>query len=320
MIKVFNSSTLRQLLPMKALIKAVRSAFLANARKELNEAPRTTLPASKTLGYFAESSDGRETSVKIASVRRENRLAGIPSMNGLVLWFDEYGRPAAVINAETLTAMRTGAVSGVATDLLASDSANAIAIIGSGGQAFDQVRAMMAVRPISTIKAYSKRESDFGRFSGLVHQEFPHVKLELANSVEEAVRDVDIVCTATTATSALFESGMLAERVHVNSIGAFPHDVRELSHSVLANAEIVVVDNLDWARSEAGDIISALETGCITVNALTPLADALQRPVEDPRGLTVFKSVGLPIQDWAATKLLIETSRGRDDIPTISLD
>jgi ornithine cyclodeaminase/alanine dehydrogenase-like protein (mu-crystallin family) len=222
-----------------------------------------------------------------------------------VTWSETGRLDNLIADAGTVTALRTGAVVGVATDLLAPPEAGRLTLIGAGGQAPDQVRAVHAVRPLRQLTVV---DADPQRAHALIESLAPElagVELTTATDAESAVRRAEIVCCATNATSPLFPESALPAQVHVNAIGAYRPTMRELPDELLAGST-VVIDELDAILEESGEIIHALQTGAITQDALTELGTALTTPTTDHGKRTVFKTVGVAMQDWAIARLLAD--------------
>lgn len=206
-----------------------------------------------------------------------------------------------------MTALRTGAAVGVATDLLAAPDAGRLTLIGAGGQAPDQVRAVHAVRPLCQLTVV---DADLRRAHALVEKlepELSGVELLTATDAASAVQGAEIICCATNATSPLFPESALPARVHVNAIGAYRPTMRELPDELLADST-VVIDELDAILEESGEIIHALEAGALTKDDLTELGSALTATStehgKEYGKRTVFKTVGVAMQDWAIAHLL----------------
>jgi ornithine cyclodeaminase/alanine dehydrogenase-like protein (mu-crystallin family) len=195
----------------------------------------------------------------------------------------------------------------VATDLLAPADADTMAIIGAGGQAPDQVRAVNAVRPLRKLSVVDRDSSRASALAGALQSELPRVEIDVASGVEAAVGDAHIVTCATPATEPVLASGMLRPRVHVNAIGAFRPTMRELPDDLLGEST-VVIDDLAAILEESGEILHAIDSGALAQGDLTVLGDALNQPPE-LRDRTVFKTVGVAAQDWAIARLLASKFR-----------
>ena len=219
---------------------------------------------------------------------------------GVVVVFGEDGSPLGLVDGPTITAIRTGAVSGLATRLLARDDAHTLAMLGAGAMAFDQVEAVRAVRPIEEILVWSRSAENAQALALRVGGE------EVADA-DEAVQRADVVSCATPATAPLFAESSVRSGTHVNAVGAFTPEMAELSPALLERA-YVVVDDIDAAASEAGDLIQADRHPNTTLRDL--LAGTSPQVGED---VTVLKSVGVAAQDVAAAGRALANAE-RDDL------
>lgn len=244
--------------------------------------PDRESPARIQLGssLFMAGRAGVNTGVKVVST-----LPGNPA--GIVAVFDEDGTPRGILDGPTVTAIRTGAGCGLMTDLLARADASTMAMLGAGAMAADQVAAIRAVRDIRQVIVWSRtgeRARAFADRIGGVHVADP----------DEAVATADIVTTATPSHEPLFSAGSVRPGTHVNAIGAFTADMVELPRDLVRRA-YVVVDDLEAARLEAGDLIKARrQPDAAAADVLTGT-----RP-PDASSITIFKSVGIASQDVAA--------------------
>ncbi|MFJ4012513.1 ornithine cyclodeaminase family protein [Streptomyces sp. NPDC090026] len=292
---------IREAVTMKEAIDAVRQAFVDLAGGEFEMPTRTALRDGQFLVMSAHHRPTASAMFKTLSVNFERK----PAITGTVVWSEASRLHHLVADAGAVTALRTGAVVGVATDLLAPPEAERLTLIGAGGQASDQVRAVHTVRPLSRLTVV---DADLGRAQDLVGRlapELAEVELLTAADAVSAVRGADIVCCATNATSPLFPESALPAQVHVNAIGAYRPTMRELPDELLAGST-VVVDELDAILEESGEVIHALEARAITKDALTELGTALTAPSAEYGRRTVFKSVGVAVQDWALARLLAD--------------
>ena len=172
-------------------------------------------------------------------------------------------RPLLVADAPTATALRTGALSGVATQALAPAEASVLAMIGTGGQAMSLVEACAAVRPIRQVLLASLHRASAEDLRGKLCALRPDLDVRICESVREAVRNASIVCLATTSVTALVEDSDVRSDVHINAVGAFRPDMRELGVSVLAAATLVCSDDPHGALREAGDLMDAAASGAL---------------------------------------------------------
>jgi len=191
----------------------------------------------------------------------------------------------------------------VATDLLADPKAGVLTLFGAGEQAADQVRAVHAVRPLQRVTVVNRHPEPVGVLFRVLRSELPDTELCVGSEVASSVADADIICCATPATSPLFAAAMLPKAVHVNAVGSYRPSMRELPDDLLASSTIVV-DELEAVLVESGEIIHAIDAGVITTKRLVELGSALNSAPASRSGRTVFKSVGLAMQDWAIANLL----------------
>ncbi|MEU3766312.1 ornithine cyclodeaminase family protein [Amycolatopsis keratiniphila] len=291
---------IRSAVSMPAAIAAVRNGFLALHRGEFEMPTRTVL---RDGGFLVMSAHHRPTAsamIKTLSLDFDRD----PAIVGTVVRSElGHGRQL-VADAIEVTRIRTGAAIGVATDLLAPPDAKTCTLIGAGGQAADQVRAVHAVRPLTELRIVSRGRERAEALAKTLGAELGIGAVVLTDP-DEAVRDVDIVCCATTSTMPLFSLESLAERAHVNAIGAYRPTMRELPDDLLADAT-VVIDAREAILEESGEIIHALASGAITEDDLIELGSALAGGVVKSGGRTVFKSVGVAAQDWAIADLLAQ--------------
>ncbi len=292
----------RSLVSMQDAIQAVREGFLALGRGEFEMPTRTALRDGQFLVMSAHHRPTESAMIKTLSLNFAGRT---PAIVGTVVWSDLNRTDHLVADASAVTALRTGAITGAATDLLARADASTCTIIGAGGQSADQVRAVHAVRPLSFLRVVDRDLERAEQLAALASSELGITDVRVSDDADESVRDADIVCCATTATAPLFCLESLAPEVHVNAIGAFRPTMRELPDELLADAT-VVIDELEAILEESGEVLHAIGSGAITESHLIELSDALGGGVPARTGRTVFKSVGVALQDWAIAHLLAQ--------------
>ncbi|QIY53506.1 ornithine cyclodeaminase family protein [Streptomyces sp. RPA4-5] len=296
-----SAEDIREAVTMAEAIDAVRRGFIDLARNEFEMPTRTVLRDGQFLVMSAHHQSSATAMIKTLGVNFDRD----PAIAGTVVW-SELGRlDHLVADAGPVTMLRTGAAVGVATDLLAVPEASRLTVIGAGAQAPDQVRAVHSVRPLSRLIVLDADSRRAQKLITTLAPELAGVELQIATDTEAAVREAEIVCCATTATSPLFRASALPAEVHVNAIGAFRPTMRELPDDLLSTST-VVIDQLDAILAESGEIIHALDSGALAKDDLTELGAALTspRPPAGPGGRTVFKTVGVAAQDWAIAQLL----------------
>jgi ornithine cyclodeaminase len=216
----------------------------------------------------------------------------------------ETGQPVALLEGGSLTALRTGAASGAATDILARSDSRTLALFGSGAQARTQLEAVCAVRPIEQVWVYSLDLDGARRMVEELGGQGPIPRdIRLASSAGEAAERADIVCTATTSASPVFPDGAIRDGTHINAIGSYTPAMQEIDPQTVQRA-LLVVDSREAALAETGDLILPIRAGLFTSDHVhAELGEVLSGKAPgriDAGQITLFKSVGLAVQDAVA--------------------
>lgn len=304
-----SGDEIRRAVPMPDVLDAVETAYrdVAAMRDRSPQRIHVPMEGGDLLLMPGIRVGASGFTVKLVTVVPSNPDRGLPTVQAVVVWFDAAsGRPLALIDGPALTAMRTGAASGVATRLLARADASVAAIIGVGAQAEWQLRAVLAARPIRRFLVYARTPDAREAFARRMAAEVG-VDVEPATSAEEAVRAADVVCCATTSSAPVFDAAWLRDGAHVNGVGAFRLGMIELPPELFARATVVAVDSREAAMSEAGDLVAAIERGFVREEALVEIGsvDRAWHETRPAAAITAFKSVGLAIQDVAAAELIV---------------
>lgn len=305
-----DADAIRAAVPIGDLVDAVEGAYrdVAAGRDRSPIRSHVALDDGALLLMPGVRAGGAGATVKLVTVMPRNAERGLSTVQALVTWIDAAtGTPRALLDGATVTAMRTGAASGVATRLLARPDAAILAIIGAGGQAEWQVRAVLAVRPIERVLVFARSPLARERFADRMSEECG-IATVAASSAEEAVREADVVCCATTSSEPVFDAAWLRPGTHVNGIGAFTLDMVELPPELFATAAPVAVDSRVAAMAEAGDLVAAIRSGLVSEEALVEIGtvEPSWAATRDAQAITAFKSVGLAIQDVAAAELIVD--------------
>lgn len=310
-----SADRLRQTVSMVDAIEAVRRAYASVSAGTVEQPTRLVLERGSALAMMARDRESGATVLKALTIRPDNPAAGLPAIQALVILFDgKTGKPRALIDGTSLTALRTGAASGVGTALLAPPGAHVLGMIGAGAQSADQVRAVCSVRPITEVRIASRTAERARKLVLGLREELTNVRLVPVDTVGEAVKDADVICTATPATAPLFDTGQLKSTVHVNAVGAFTPQMCELPPELLRDAEIVAIDEHEAAMVEAGDLLQAIDRGYLTADRLVEIGKLLANPPFRGKGWTVFKSVGIAAQDLEVAKVASEKAPKSDDL------
>lgn len=314
-ILAIDRSTIERLVTMKDAIEAVRAAFIQLSTGKATVPVRLPLPIRDGSGlvlfmpgYLSQS---KQVAAKIVSVFPENPQRGLPTINAAILTFDaDTGQPTAIMDGTYITALRTGAGSGVATDLLARHDARSVAIIGAGVQARTQLWAVCEVRPIERVYIFSRTRAGAEAMAQEMAGFMASVPTDVVvtSTAEEAVSQSDIICTATTSAHPVFNGQAVNPGSHVNGVGSFTREMREVDDTFIRRARIYV-DSLEACLQEAGDIIQPLERGVISRSAIVgeigEVAAGLKPGRTDSQQITFFKSVGNAVQDVAVAHLVL---------------
>jgi ornithine cyclodeaminase len=314
-VPFLSGDAIRSVVSMEDAIAASRAGFLAEARGEIVAPLRSSLCGGRVLIMPAEHASGSGV-IKVINTSPTGLEGQATGIDGAVLWIDvEPGRVGALLDVTALTALRTGAASGLATSVLASPDASVLAMLGSGVQAMDQIMAVCAVRPIAAVRIHSRDAGNSERLRDRVSLTLPRVECRAVQTATDAVLGADVVCTATRSTQALFRAEDLSATVHINAIGAYRPEMCEISASVFRIATTVVVDQINAARAEAGDVIQALAEQAVDEDQLLELGSLLGAPPWESTGVTIFKSVGIAAQDWSMAELTVQLARRAGLLP-----
>lgn len=316
---VISHREVTSLLPMAECIDVMAETFFALARGDALLPLRSVvkLPDSSNLlalmpGLVRAGSGGvNSLGAKVITVFPGNDLTPYDSHIGVVLLFDtELGRLLAIMDASSITAIRTAAVSGLATRLLASPDAGDLALLGAGVQAMTHLDAMRCVRTIRRARVWSRSQPRATAFASRAFARYG-MKVEVCESARAAVEGADLVCTVTASRAPVLHGDWLAPGVHVNAVGAALPTARELDSEAVRRARLFV-DRRESAVTEAGDFLIPRDEGVITDDhILGELSDVLSGVVtgrEDHADITLFKSLGLAIEDVAAARRIYEKS------------
>lgn len=310
---VLSADDVARLLPMDACISLMRATLASLARGEAVQPLRTVIALPGGEGWLytmpAFAADPPALAVKLITIFPHNHGGPLPSHQGVLLLFDAgNGRPAALIDATEVTALRTAAVSAVATDLLARPDAADLALIGAGVQANTHLDALRRVRAIRRVRVWSR---DPARALAFVERARARHDVDIAAfaRAEDAVAGADIVCTMTGARTPVVRGTWLAEGAHVNAVGASTPDARELDTAAIVRGRLFV-DRREAALAEAGDLLIPISEGALPADVrpveigelLTGAFAGRQHPGE----ITVFKSLGLAVEDAACARFLFD--------------
>ena len=306
-IRMLAAADVRAALPMPRAIEAMKQAYMQFSSGRSTVPLRTHLQTEKGVSLLmpAYLHDSRKLGVKIISIYEDNPQRGLPTISATVMVLDpDTGFPLALIDGGSLTAIRTGAGGGAAADVLARRDASKLALFGAGVQARTQLQAVLAVRPVTEVSIVDPIADAAKRLAAEVAAWPEPPRVMLGRTPQEAVRDADIVVTATTSPVPLFDGNDLKPGAHVTGIGTFTPDKREVDEVVVRRAR-VVVDSREACLEEAGDLIIP------NAQIDAELGEVLNgdRPGrEHEKQITFFKSVGIAVQDTMAAALVFDAA------------
>jgi len=314
-MRILKREDVQKLITMKEVINLMRGVFESVGRNEVVLPERTIIEmANKTdavlfmPGYIPSI---RGIGTKIVTVFPGNVSRGIPTINAQVLLNDpETGEITCMMEGGLITAMRTAAVSAVATDILAIPEARTLGIFGAGVQAKSQVEAICEIRPIDKVIIFDLQES----MSQKLVEDLKNIwgnrcAFKVAKEARETVTESDVIVTVTTSKEPVFDGTWLRDGTHINAVGSFKPQVREVDDKTIRRA-LLFVDSRELSLVEGGDLIIPLQKGLISeLDIKAELGELIlgQKPGRsNPKEITFFKSVGMAVQDIAVAKTIYQ--------------
>jgi ornithine cyclodeaminase/alanine dehydrogenase-like protein (mu-crystallin family) len=311
-ILILDDKQVTELLTMPACIKVMETALSGLARGAYQKPPGAAGLLGLMPAYRADAAGGGAFGLKAVAVFNGNPAIGLDSHQGAVLLFSgTTGEPMAVMSGSAITAIRTAAVSGVATKLLARENAEDLAILGSGVQARTHLEAMSIVRPVRRVRVASGSLESARRFAkeSAARYTFP---IEAVATAEQAIRGADIIVTATNASEPVLKREWIADGAHLNVVGSSFPRAREVDTATMAASRLFV----DWREStlnEAGDYLTPAAEGAIgpdhIVAELGEILIGKAQGRATPGEITLFKSLGLATEDLASAEYLYATAK-----------
>jgi ornithine cyclodeaminase/alanine dehydrogenase-like protein (mu-crystallin family) len=315
-IRLLRAADIRRLLPMAACIELMERTMIAVAEGRALVPLRSMmmLPDKRGImgvmpGYLREPEC---FGIKLLCLMPANKPPQYSSHLGLVLLFEaEHGLPVAMLDAATITALRTAGASGLATRLLARPDAGDLAILGAGEQAESHLEAMLSVRRLRRVRVWArdaKKSQAFARQQAARHG----LAIETAPTVQAAVAGADLVCTVTAAREPILESSWLSPGVHLNVVGSSTATTAEIDSATVARARMYV-DLRESTVNEGGDYLQALRAGLITpahiLGEIGEVANGSKVGRCSAADVTLYKSLGIAAQDLAAAHYLLEQAQ-----------
>jgi ornithine cyclodeaminase/alanine dehydrogenase-like protein (mu-crystallin family) len=306
---LLDERDVRSVLTMPDLIGSMRAALADYSAGRAQQPLRTVLELGDTRSFFgimpASLAEPRAVGTKLVTVSPSNHEKGLPSHLATIVLLDpDTGALSALLDGRYITEARTAAVSAVSADLLALPDAATLAILGSGVQARSHLEALSCVRRLMDVRVWSPTESHRAAFARDTARD--GLRISAAASAREAVDGADLIVVATASTAPVLESSWVADGAHICAIGACRPTHRELQAALVARSR-VFVDSTVGALTEAGDIVMAIQEGAIgpehIAGELGALVSGTVAGRQVPRQVTLFKSLGMAVEDVAAARL-----------------
>ncbi|MEP9405842.1 ornithine cyclodeaminase family protein [Peribacillus frigoritolerans] len=318
---VINEREIQQSYGMKDAIADIKAVLRAHGAQKIDNPHRTVLafPQHEASALYMPSADLSEevSAVKVVTIFPKNPSRGMATTQGVILLSDaENGEHLALLNASYLTRLRTGALSGIATDFLARKDARVLTIIGTGAMGFEQAIGVLAVRDIERILLVNRTPEKAEKFGEKLRAFGVTIPFEVCEDVSAAVRQADIICCATRSNEPVFNGQDLKPGTHINGVGSYLPDMKEVDNTTVSRAAKIIVDDLAGVKNEAGELISAANQGNWSFNAihgeLFELVMRTKTGRENEEEITFFKSVGAAYFDLAVAKGVYSQSKERN--------
>ena len=313
-ILVLNEKDMRVIMNMRDAILAVKEAASLYSSGKTNIPLRANLNVKEyngnSLYMYGYVPGSNALGVKLVSVYPDNPKLGVSACPAtMILENATTGEVCSIMDGTYLTRLRTGALSGAATDLLARKNAKTFALIGTGGQAEAQLDAVLAVRDIKEVYVYSRNFENVEKFISRV-QEGKSQKFIACKTSDEAITNADIITAVTVSNDPVFDGKKVKSGCHINGVGSYTPMMSEIDESVVLNADKIIVDTMDGTISETGDFLKPMGKGLFKKEMITgelgELVDGKCKGREDDNELTFFETTGSAVFDLVTGQKLYE--------------
>lgn len=313
-----NNEEMKKAFTMRNAIDADKEALKLYTEGKAIVPLRTNIDVKHAQGQAlfmpAFVGDVNACGVKIVSVYPNNIEKGLPSVPANMVLIDgDTGIVNCILDGTYLTQLRTGAVSGAATELLSRKDSKIMALIGTGGQAITQAISVCTVRPIEEIRVFDLNHDRTVEFVEELKKHIENVKIIASNSSDEAIENADVITTVTTSPVPTFDGSKIKKGVHINGVGSYTPDKRELDEVILKKASKVYLDTIDGVLSEAGDFIIPFNNGTLDKSIITgelgELILGTKSGRENEDDITVFKTVGSAVLDVVVAHKIYENAK-----------
>ena len=323
-ILILKESDISSMITMSDIIEADKEALSIYSSQKSNIPLRSNLdiPEYKGQCLFMNgyAAPAKALGVKIVSVYPENINKNLTSVPATMVLVDaETGMVNSLLDGTYLTRLRTGAISGLATDILARKDSKIFALFGTGGQAITQLEAVLTVRKIEEVRVFDVFKDRAKEFAKKMTEKFGkkfNVKIIAAESSDKAVENADIITTVTTSKKPVFDANKIKKNVHINGVGSYTPEMQEIPGDVLVKANKIFVDTRDGAINESGDLIKPIQSGLIKkekINGeLGEVINGLMKGRENDDEMTFFKTTGSAVLDLVAAQKIYEMAKAKN--------
>lgn len=305
-MQVYSESEVKERYHMKDAITAIEESF--NKLNQIKTAPRTVIPTgdgAKSMLYMPCVDLAKQLgTIKITSITPENPKQQLPTTQAqIVITNLKNGETKAMLDGSYLTRLRTGALSGIATKYMSREDATTLGMIGTGGMAYEQFLGNIEVRPINTVLLYNRTTEKAQDFKTRILKDYPDLNVQVLEDVSKLVKQADIINCQTPSTQPVFNAEDVQPGTHINGIGSYQPDMKELDANIFTQAESVVVDDLEGAKEESGELIEANENKTFTFEEINDELKTLSQQGtlyrKNNDAITLFKCVGAAYFDLA---------------------
>jgi ornithine cyclodeaminase len=322
-ILILKESDISSMISMSDIIEADKEALSIYSSQKSNIPLRSNLniPEYKGQCLFMNgyAAPAKALGVKIVSVYPENINKNLTSVPATMVLVDaETGMVNSLIDGTYLTRLRTGAVSGLATDILSRKDSKIFALFGTGGQAVTQLEAVLTVRKIEEVRVFDVFKERAKEFAKKMSDKFSkkyNVKIIAAESSDEAIENADIITTVTTSKKPVFDANKVKSNAHINGVGSYTPDMQEIPGDILVKANKIYVDTRDGAINESGDLITPIKTGLIKTEKINgELGEVINGNIkgrESDDEMTFFKTTGSAVLDLVAAQKIYEMAKAK---------
>lgn len=320
-ILILKESDISSMITMSDIIEADKEALSIYSSHKSNIPLRSNLdiPEYKGQCLFMNgyAAPAKALGVKIVSVYPENINKNLTSVPATMVLVDaETGVVNSLIDGTYLTRLRTGAISGLATDILSRKDSKILALFGTGGQAVTQLEAVLTVRKIEEVRVFDIFQDRAKEFAKKMSEKFSkkfNVKIIAAENSDKAIENADIITTVTTSKKPVFDASKVKKNVHINGVGSYTPDMQEIPEDILVKANKIYVDTRDGAINESGDLITPIKKGLIKKEKINgELGEVINGQIkgrENDDEMTFFKTTGSAVLDLVAAQKIYEMAK-----------